>query len=349
MGFARLPRGRCARRFLCIAAISFLAGCATGLRPSDQQRIANSVFVITGASSGLGQGVALTLASHGATVVLAARRTELLEEVAAEVRSAGGASLVVTTDVSDAAAVQRLGEAAIEQFGRIDVWINNAGIIAIGRFWEAPLEDHARVIDVNLTGAIYGSHVALRQFRAQGFGTLVNIGSVLGELPVANQASYSASKAGLHSLGAALNEELRLSGLKDIHVATVMPWAVDTPVWEHAANYSGSRPRMVAMDDAQKVVDAIVWTALHPRATRPVGWKARGAATAARFFPGIATRMASNIVEGQLEIAPPAPATSGTLHEPMESGRTVAGGVRERMEREDAARDSRQGAFKGRR
>lgn len=339
MGIARLPRG-----LLCLAAISLLAGCATGLRPSDQQRISDSVFVVTGASSGLGQGVALALASHGASVVLAARRTELLEEVAAGVHAAGGTALVVTTDVSDIAAVQRLGEAAIERFGRIDVWINNAGIIAIGRFWDTPLEDHARVIDVNLTGAVYGSHVALRQFRAQGFGTLVNIGSVLGELPAANQASYAAAKAGLHSLGSALAEELRLDGLDDIKVATVMPWAVDTPVWEHAANYSGSRPRMVSMDDAQKVVDAIVWTALHPRGKRPVGWKARGATTAARLFPRIATRLASNIVEGQREIAPPAPVTSGAVHEPMETGRTVEGGVRERMQREDAARSPRRRA-----
>ena len=320
---------------LTVAAVQ-LAGCATALQPREEERIAGRTYVITGASSGLGRGVAIELASHGANVVLAARRTELLKEVAAEVRAAGGSPLMVTTDVSRPDQVQRLAEAAIERFGRIDVWINNAGVTAIGRFWEIPVEDHARLIDVNLKGAIYGSHVALRRFIAQGDGTLVNIGSIVGEVPLANQVSYSASKAALLSLGRAVNEELRLSGIETIKLATVLPWAVDTPVWEHAANYSGSRPRMVAMDGPQQAVEAIIRASLYPREEVLVGWKARSAYFAHRIFPNLTERFAANIAERQIEIAPSAPPTSGTLHVPMQSGRTVGGDVRERVKREDA-------------
>jgi short-subunit dehydrogenase len=180
----RLPYSVLPPLLLC-AALQ-LSGCATSahLRPRDQQSIAGKTFVITGASSGFGRGVAIQLASHGANVVLAARRTELLNEVAAEASAAGGTPLVVTTDVSKPEDIRRLADATIERFGRIDVWINNAGVGAIGRFWEIPVEDHSRLIDINLKGVIYGSHAALRQFRTQGAGTLVNIGSIDSEVPL---------------------------------------------------------------------------------------------------------------------------------------------------------------------
>jgi short-subunit dehydrogenase len=317
-----------------------LSGCATAnLRPRDLQSIAGKTFVIVGASSGFGRGVAVKLASEGANVVLAARRTELLEEVAAEATAAGGTPLVVTTDVSKPDDVQKLAEAAIGRFGHIDVWMNVAGVGAIGRFEDIPIEDHSRLIDVNLKGVIYGSHAAMRHFRARGAGTLVNIGSIDSEVPLAYQGSYSASKAAVLSLGRVLNEEIRLSGIKTIKVATVMPWAADTPWWPHAANYSGGTPRMAAMDGPEKVVNAIVWISLHPREELAVGWKAKASYASHQIFPDLTERMSANIAHKyQIETAPPAPPTSGTLHEPMESGREVEGGVRERMKKEDAAR-----------
>jgi short-subunit dehydrogenase len=332
--------------FLLCAAVQ-LSGCATAtLRPRDARSIAGRTFVVTGASSGFGRGVALELASHGANVVLAARRTELLEEVAAEAKAAGGTPLVVTTDVARPEDVQKLADAAVARFGRIDVWINNAGVGAIGPFWDIPVEDHSRLIDINLKGVIYGSHAALRQFRTQGAGTLVNIGSIDSEVPLAYQGSYSASKAGVLSLGRVLNEELRLSGLrKNIKVATVMPWAADTPWWPHAANYSGGTPRMVAMDDPQKVVNAIVRVSLHPREELAVGWKAKASYASHQILPDLTERISADIAhKWQIETAPPAPPTKGTLYEPMESGRTVDGGVRERMKKEDAAKKGKKHA-----
>jgi short-subunit dehydrogenase len=324
--------------WLWFLAIAFqLAGCAT-LRPGDQERIAGSTYVITGASSGLGRGVAVELGGRGANVVLAARRTELLEEVADKVRAAGGSPLVITTDVADPDAVQRLAEAALQRFGKIDVWINNAGVTALGRFWDIPLQDHMRLIDVNLKGVIYGSYAALRLFRSQGFGTLVNIGSVQSHVPSANQASYSASKAAVLSLGRALDEELRLSGIETIHVVTVLPWAVDTPVWDHAANYTGSTPRLPSMDDPHRVVESIIGASLRPRKEFAVGWKARGARFAHRLFPGFSERLAANIYQSQIDQAPPATPHSGALHEPMQHTRTIEGGIRERIEREDKQR-----------
>lgn len=328
---------------LVLAALlaALLAGCAapSQLGRSDRDRVAGTTFVVTGASSGLGRGVALKLASYGANVVLAARRTRVLDEVAAEVRAAGGRPLVVTTDVSQPDQVQRLADAAVERFGRIDVWINDAAVGAVGRFEEIPIEDHARIVDVNLKGVIYGSHAALRQFRRQGFGTLVNVASVEGRVPLAYHASYAATKHAVLGLGAALNQELRLGGMETIKVAAVLPWAVDTPFWDHTANYTGGTPRMYMMDGAREVVDAIVWVSLHPRQEYVVGWKAQGAVLGDQIWPGLAERIAADMVHrAQIETAPPTPPTAGSVHAPTRAGTTVEGGARARMEREDRRR-----------
>jgi short-subunit dehydrogenase len=321
-----------------------LTGCAAPSRlgQSDRERIAGRTFVITGASSGVGRGVALKLASYGANVVLAARRAEVLDDVAAQVRAAGGQPLAVPTDVSRPDQVERLAAAAVARFGRIDVWVNDAAVAAIGRFEDIPVEDHARVVDVNLKGYLYGSHAALRQFRRQGFGTLVNVASVEGRIPLAYHASYAATKSAILGFGAALNQELRLSGTDTIRVASVLPWALDTPFWEHTANYSGGTPRIYTMDDPKGTVDAVVWVAIHPTKEYAVGWKAQGALIGDRVWPGLAEHMAAGVVHrAQVETAPPAPPTTGNLYEPMRSGTAVEGDARARMEREDRQRTGR--------
>jgi short-subunit dehydrogenase len=325
---------------LFIVAVSYtMTGCSTAkLSKGDQRSTAGKTFVITGASSGFGRGVAVQLGAYHANVVLAARRTELLEEVAAEVRAAGGKALVVSTDVSVAENIQHLADTAIKVFGHVDVWVNDAGIGAIGRFWEIPIEEHARVIAVNLNGVIYGSYVAVRLFRSQGFGTLINVGSIDSEVPLAYQGSYAASKAGVRSLGETLNEELRLDNNKKIRVVTIMPWAADTPWWRHAANHSGGTPRMAAMDDPQKIVNAIVFTTLHRRRELPVGWKAKASYHFHHLFPHFTERFSANIAHRyQIKTAPPAPPTPGSLFQPMQSGTGVSDGVRERMKREKEA------------
>jgi NAD(P)-dependent dehydrogenase (short-subunit alcohol dehydrogenase family) len=129
--------GRWLSPVLLLAAVP-LAGCATSthLSRTELSRVAGRTYVVVGASSGFGQGAAIRLGELRANVVLAARRTELLEEVAAKIRAAGGHALVVTTDVSRPEQVEALADAAVQRFGRIDVWMNIAGVGANGRFWE---------------------------------------------------------------------------------------------------------------------------------------------------------------------------------------------------------------------
>ena len=306
---------------------------------SKDQNLTGKTIVVTGASSGFGRGAAQKLAGLGASVVVAARRGDVLEGLVAEITAAGGSAVAVETDVSDPDAVARLATAAIDRFGRIDVWVNNTGIGALGLFWDIPIDDHARVVDVNLKGLIYGAHVALRHFRAEGDGVLVNVGSVDSEVPLAYQASYAASKAAVLSLGRTLNEELRLVGQHDtIKVGTIMPWAVDTPWWTHAANYTGHEPRMAAMDDPAIVVDAIVAACTDPKEEQPVGPKARASDVSHHLFPGLTERLSAKIADTEVGKADPLPHTTGSIYEPSPDGVTVDGGIRERMKREDAAR-----------
>jgi short-subunit dehydrogenase len=310
-----------------------ITGCKTWkLGKAGQQKISGKTYVIVGASSGFGRGVAQELGKCKANVVLAARRTDLLEEIADTIRANGGNAVIVTMDISKPEDLERVADIAVKEYSKIDVWINMAGVAALGRFWDIPVEDQARVIDVNLKGFLYGSRVAVQQFIKQRKGILINMGSVESEIPLAYQISYSASKAGVRSLGLALSQELRLNDYKDIKVVTIEPWAVDTPLWRHAANYSGVEPKMLLMDEPDKVVNAVLRKSLRPVKIVPVGWKAKGSSFLANVFPRFTERFAGNLSHKyQIEMGPEAPDTQGAIYKPMYEGRGVDDGADERM------------------
>jgi short-subunit dehydrogenase len=317
--------------FILVAA--HMGGCA------HHESVQGKVIVITGASSGFGKGVVQRLADKGAHVVLAARRAQLLSYLAHDVEKRGGQALTVPTDVGKEEDVERLAAQAITRFGRIDVWINNAGVGLLGRFEEVPLADHARLVQTNLMGTIYGSHVALRQFRKQGNGTLINIASISGQIGTPYYGSYSATKFAIVGLGQALNQELRLNDLADrIHVTTINPMPFDTPFWTHTANYSGHSPRAYPMHDPNKVIDALMKAVIDPTKDVSVPWTGRWAVLFHRLMPDTMETLFGNMVHDALiEDAPPAQDTTGALHQPMaESGTEVTGEVRVRIQAEDA-------------
>lgn len=323
----------------CVLTLVFslmLSGCGTSTPSINmQKKVAQKTYVIVGASSGFGRGVAEEVGRYGAKVILAARRAEALEEVARVVRSNGGTAITLAMDISKPEDVARLQKLALNELGHVDVWINMAGVGAIGRFWEIPVADQARIVEINLTGFIYSSHAAITLFKSQGFGTLINMGSIESVNPLAYHASYSATKAGVLNLSKTIKQELRLAGYKNIKVVTIEPWAVDTPFWRHAANYSGGTPRMAAMDPPSKVVNAVVRGSVRPRKEIGVGWKAKGAKFSHWLFPGLTERISANISHRyQIRMAPPADTTSGSVFKPMKEGTGVDDGVRERMKRE---------------
>ena len=224
------------------------------------------VIVITGASSGIGRATALRFAAKKEHLVLASRGEAALKALATECRAKGARVTVVPTDVSDHAQVKELARTA---GGRIDVWINDAGIGAYAPFTELPVRELKRLVDVNLLGVAYGSRVALKRMLEQDAGVLINLSSVLGEVPQPTAAAYAMTKAAVRSLSEALRSELRGSG---VSVCTVLPEGIDTPFYRHAANHTGREIKATPpVTSADRVARAIVRLADHPWAETFVG------------------------------------------------------------------------------
>ncbi|HEV7742248.1 MAG TPA: SDR family oxidoreductase [Pseudolysinimonas sp.] len=288
----------------------------------------NPSVVLTGASSGIGRATAIRFARSGARLVLAGRNPDTLESVAAECRAAGADVVVVPTDVSDWSAVKHLAVRAREAFGGIDVWVNNAGISVFAEFLEMPLEDFRRVIDVDLMGVVHGSRAALKAMQRQGAGVLINVSSVVGELPQPFTAPYGMAKAAVRALDVSLRSELALAKQKNIKVATIMPSTIDTPFFSHAGNYTGRAVRALPpVYSPEQVAKAIVKAASHPRAEVVVGNGGRAFVTMHRMAPRLAdAQMAVQTNLTHLSLKEHAKDTTGILYEPVPKATAMSTG-----------------------
>lgn len=290
--------------------------------------MAGKVIVLTGASSGFGKGTAVELAKAGHHLVLAARQGDLLEQLACACRGAGGTATPVVTDVSDQTQVQRLTQHAIGLHGRIDAWINDAGVGAIGNFEQIPAVHHEQVIQTNLCGTIFGSHAALTQFIRQGHGTLINLSSVLGKIPAPYYSSYVAAKFGVAGLGTALRLELEARRIENIHICTVFPMAADTPFFDHAANYTGKEAQPIGpLYDPHEVINVLVDLLEHPRDEVVIGRQGKLMNFLHQLAPDMVESMMRRTThQTQMEEAPVGMRTDGSVQSPITQGRGVDGG-----------------------
>ncbi|MGX2029607.1 SDR family oxidoreductase [Methylocaldum gracile] len=286
--------------------------------------IADSVIVITGASSGIGRATAMKVAEQHGTVVLAARQADVLHEVVRECEQIGGRALAVRTDVTDEEQVRQLARRAIETYGRIDVWVNDAAVTMLSRFEDAPADAFRRVIETNFFGYVHGARAVLPYFHKQGYGVLVNVASVVGKVAAPYASAYVASKFAITGFSESLRMELR--DTPDIHVCTILPATIDTPLFQHAANYSGkavqAMPPVYAPED---VAEAILETIRHPKREVTVGNAGRMIAMW-NLAPPLAERMVARKVERRHFQDRPGPDSPGNLFEPMPEFDTVRGG-----------------------
>jgi short-subunit dehydrogenase/pimeloyl-ACP methyl ester carboxylesterase len=288
-------------------------------------RTRHAAIVVTGASSGIGRAAALRLAAEGANLVLVARRAEVLDDLVRECRDAGGEAVAVAGDVTDPATAERAAATAIERFGHLDVWVNNAGVLLFSRFGEEPIEDVRRLLDVNVMGYLLGARAALGAFREQGRGTLINVGSALSEVPAPYLSAYVMSKHAVSALSACLRTELL--DAPGIHVCEVLPAAVDTPFFQHAANYTGRAVKALPpVADPDRIAAAIVSCAKRPRDRVFPGAVPRLAVGQHRLSRRLTERGSGRFVHLAHFRDQPAEATSGNLHRPLERGRSISGG-----------------------
>ena len=191
----------------------------------------DKVAIITGASSGIGEATAHRLAESGARVVLAARRVERLEALAADIERREGTALVAPTDVTDERSVQRLARTALDAFGRIDILINNAGIMPLSPISKLRVEEWDRMIDVNIKGVLYCVAATLPTMLEQGSGHIINVSSVAGRRPFPSGTVYSATKFAVRAISQGLR--LELSPINGIRVTDIEPGVVATELTHH--------------------------------------------------------------------------------------------------------------------
>ena len=288
--------------------------------------VKDQVIVITGASSGIGLSTARMAAKRGAKVVLAARNESDLHKVTDEIRASGGKAIAVPADVSRAEDVDRIGEAALREFGGIDTWVNNAGLSIYGKLTEIPMDDKRRLFDVNFWGVVNGCRTAVRFMQHRG-GALINIGSEVSDRAIPLQGIYSPSKQAVQGYTDALRMELEHDRVP-ISVTLVKPSAINTPYAEHARSYleDGVPALPSPMYEPEVVASAILKCSEKPVRDIVVG----GAGRAQILMGALAPRLMDKVMEGpmwnQQKRYDVQHARAGNLEHPQRDGRAHGAG-----------------------
>jgi short-subunit dehydrogenase len=204
---------------------------------NEQKNLSGKTVVITGGSSGVGRAAAEAFALEGCNIVVAARGKEALDETVALCRDLGVSAMAVPTDVSIAGDVQNLANKALQFNGRIDIWVNNAGVMSSGKFEEIPMDINEQVIKTNLFGYMHGAYSALPVFKKQEEGILINNVSIGGFMPAPYSAVYSSTKFGIRGLMECLHGEI--SDFPQIHICNIYPQIQRSTGNMHSAKYSG--------------------------------------------------------------------------------------------------------------
>jgi NADP-dependent 3-hydroxy acid dehydrogenase YdfG len=224
--------------------------------------LSSKVVAVTGASSGIGEATALACARAGAAVALAARRSDRIERLAEHITEEGGRAIAVPTDVSDEAQARAFIEATQSELGRLDVLVNNAGVMLLGPIENAPTEEWRRMIEANVFGVLYCTHAALPLMHGQGGGHIINVSSVAGRVAHQGSGVYNLTKFGV----GAFSESLRQEGVPmGVRVTLIEPGAVDTElsghnrpeVLEQIKQRFGDIERLTAEDVARAILYAI--------------------------------------------------------------------------------------------
>lgn len=280
--------------------------------------------VITGASSGIGKATAEAFAEQGADLVLAARGEEALMETVELCRKLGATVIAVPTDTSVAEDVQNLVKEALEFTGKIDYWVNNAGVLAFGKFEEIPMDVSDQIVKTNLLGYMHSAHAVLPVFKKQKRGVLLNNISIGGWMPAPYGTAYTASKFGVRGMVETLQGEV--SDYPDIHICALYPGFQKSSGIERAANYSGiklSTPPPAF--DPRKLAASIVKTAKNPTEATYPDWSAVVFKNLYEMFPGIVRYVSSAGVRMLMKKGGKEENTGGNVQNPSAGNMRIDG------------------------
>ena len=286
--------------------------------PLDRQ-----VLVITGASSGIGLATARMASAKGAAVVLVARDEHVLARAAQELRERGGRAIHYAADVSRREQLEAAAALAVAEFGRIDSWVNVAGLTIYGRLEEVDDADHRRLMETNFWGMVYGSLTGVAHMRERG-GVLINVGSIASDVSFPMQGMYCASKHAAKGFVDSLRVEVEAEGAP-IEVVLLKPSSIDTPLPHRARNYMDREPKLPPPVYRPEVVaSAILELAVHPRREVTAGIAGPVLNTFKGLAPDVLDRTASLVIALQRRGEPPRH-PEGALHASTEAG-DVRGG-----------------------
>ena len=279
------------------------------------KKLSEQVMVITGASSGIGLVTARAAARRGVKLVLAARAADALRRLAEELNASGGEAVWVAADVGREADVRRIAETALERFGRIDTWVNNAGISIYGRIMDTPVEDMRRLYETNFWGVVYGSRVAAEALRVRG-GALINVGSVVSDRAIPVQGVYSSSKHAVKGFTDALRMELEEEGAP-VSVTLVKPSTIDTPYTKHAKNLMEKEPALPPpLYAPEAVAEAILHCAETPVRDVYVGGGGKALSVLEKYAPRLGDKLMETFMfDAQQQDGPPGARGDGGLYE----------------------------------
>jgi short-subunit dehydrogenase len=290
--------------------------------------LAEQVILITGASSGIGLVTARSAAMRGAKVLLVARDGEALRRAVDEIVRAGGTADFAVADVGDALQVAAAADHAVQCWGRIDTWVNDAGVGIVAKLVETPLAEHHRIFRTNYFGVVNGATEAVRHLREKG-GALVTVASVASEVPAPMLGAYAATK---HAVKAFI-ETLRMELLADeapISVTLVKPSGIDTPFALHSANHAPGAAQIPKPAYAPELVaEAVLDAAEHPRRDVTVGGAGRLQVLLATHFPALLDRMSGFLIRQTYDAAM-APRERSTLFQPSGRHRPQSGSLQPR-------------------
>ncbi|WP_439632070.1 SDR family oxidoreductase [Gemmata sp.] len=281
------------------------------------KKLSDQVVVITGASSGIGLATAEAAAKEGASLVLAARSEHTLQDVVNTITAGGGKAIAVPCDVADRAQVAAVAAAAVARFGRIDTWVNNAGIGVYARADEGTEADARRVFDVNFWGAVNGCLAALPHLKQNG-GALITVGSEVSDAASPLMAMYVASKHAIKGYVDVLRVEVENVDKLPVAVTLIQPTAVDTPFPQHALNEMDKEPKLPNPQiEPKDVAGAILAAAVTPTREKKVGVTSVLNTTVAKILPSLGDKLAAARIADLATDEPPRN-PDGALHRASE-------------------------------